>query len=131
MNTPMTTTAERIPELTESARRQAAALGREMAKRDTWIEPIADIEVAGDEFLDFQHAHRAAWEETCQWEVLWNGRLLMLAEKDADEQGIDSAIDWEVWWFGFYEPAKDAMWEAWEVERDLYSFWSDNRGLNE
>jgi len=114
-------------EITQETLDKAAELGREMAKRDTWIQAVHDVRVDNpNDFGEYQQAHRAAWEETCQWEQLWGSRLTTLTEEAAEAQDVDKSTNWEAWYYGFYDPAKDAMWDAWEEERDLAAYWKQN-----
>ena len=115
------------PSLSAEALAKAKALGIEMAERDSWIEPVFEDGDEAEDFGEFSMHHRETWEQTCQFEILWGDRLTTLTEDDAEAQGVDRTENWELWYYEFQCPAKDALWEAWEEKRKLYEFWEKAR----
>lgn len=115
------------PEASDKDLNAAARLGRRMAKEDTWITPVYEDKDDYENFGEFTMHHRGGWEETCQFGLLWDERLRNLVDAAADRYYISSTADWQSWHYGFYEPMKEALWDAWEAKVKLYEGWEKER----
>ena len=102
----------------------ARELGRQMAKEDTWIEPVFDnIKKYKDDYGEFQEIHRANWEETDQFEIRWLPKLIALSEASGKRDYVSPMTDNMTWYFEYHTPLKSAFWDAWEEEVGLLQKW--------
>ncbi len=114
------------------ARKRCGAIGKQMAQDDKWIEPIevkAETALRNGynvkDYSDFREAHRDAWEETLQFELLWKRQVREIAEEDFNRNGLDITKEDHYILFlqEFDESGIEALWEEWEAAVNLRAFW--------
>lgn len=111
--------------LSQTAFSKACKLAIDAAKNDSWMEPLPQEHHEKD-YSEFTQAHQAAWEETNHFEVFYYRPLKDLADQQARRFKFDKENNWEMWYYEFFLPLKDAFWEEWEEKVGLHEKWKAN-----
>lgn len=100
----------------EGALTKASLLGQSAAKHDGWMTPCID-EIKATDLSQATLESEGEWEATTHFQDIYANRLLQMAQEEADgvypsweDQPDCTMIVYEQ----FYQPLKDAFWEAWE-----------------
>lgn len=112
-----------IVHLSERTARRAHAIAQELIKDSVFRPSLLSVAQYGSYFR-FRNAHRAALEQTRDFESRYLGRILKLAESERRRSGAgptDSAAEWDTWYERMVEPIKALIWSEWENHHNLES----------
>jgi hypothetical protein len=103
--------------LSQKALMLARDLGIRMAREDRVIRPRFFDLRHNKEYERFRDTHRAYWEQSDQFDQVWQPRIMAITEREAHRLSISdgtSVVDWDRSHNCIINPLKSVMWEAWE-----------------